>query len=286
MARFALTIYPYSLAVIIGLAIVATISFLLRSIVHKPLQLLMDVAEDMAHGNYERRENKIKYYEIAMVHDQLVTMAGRVRGREASLENANIQLRKEITLREDSEQELHRLQNYLYNIINSMPSILVAVDRDGKVTQWNNRTQQATGLSFEEARSQPIAEVFPGLAGEMEHIKTSIKERRVINSLKTIRKIDSEIRFEDITIFPLVANGVEGAVIRVDDVTEQVRLEEMMIQNEKMLTVGGLAAGMAHEINNPLAGMMQTAEVMAVRLKNNLHVPAGQRAAEAAGTTR
>ena len=62
-------------------------------------------------------------------------------------------------------------------------------------------------------------------------------------------------------------------VIRLDDVTEQVRLEEMMIQSEKMLSVGGLAAGAAHEINNPLAGMMQTASVMRNRL-TDLNMPA------------
>jgi len=87
-----------------------------------------------------------------------------------------------------------------------------------------------------------------------------------------------------VTIYPLIANGVEGAVIRVDDVTERVRIEEMMVQSEKMLSVGGLAAGMAHEINNPLAGMMQTADVVNDRL-TNYELPANRRAAQEAGTT-
>ena len=71
---------------------------------------------------------------------------------------------------------------------------------------------------------------------------------------------------------------------RVDDVSGQVQVEEKMVQSEKMLSVGGLAAGMAQEINNPLAIMMQNADVMNNRL-TNLTMPANLRAAAAAGAT-
>jgi PAS domain S-box-containing protein len=191
----------------------------------------------------------------------------------------------DITRQKQDEEELRRLRNSLSNIIDSMPSVLVAVDGDGKVTQWNSQTEKTTGLSFEEARDRPLTEVFPSLVDAMGRIGASIRERRVISTPKVSRVMEQETRFEDITIFPLVANGVEGAVIRVDDVTERVRMEEIMIQSEKMLTVGGLAAGMAHEINNPLAGMLQTAGVMNNRLNKSFDIPANQRAAEAAGTT-
>jgi len=51
---------------------------------------------------------------------------------------------------------------------------------------------------------------------------------------------------------------------------EKAGLEEMMVQSEKMISIGGLAAGMAHEINNPLAGILQNAQVIQNRLKTNL----------------
>jgi len=69
----------------------------------------------------------------------------------------------------------------------------------------------------------------------------------------------------------------------VDDVTERVRLEELMIQSEKMMSVGGLAAGMAHEINNPLGTILQAAQNIVRRVAPDF--PANVEAAAASGTT-
>ncbi|MCB1849998.1 MAG: PAS domain S-box protein [Gammaproteobacteria bacterium] len=192
---------------------------------------------------------------------------------------------QDITERRKDAETLRQLRNYLSNIINSMPSVLVVVDRNERVTLWNRSAEQATGLSFEQVHRRPLAAVFPRLAEQVHSIETALNKREVIHESKVPIQQTDETQFEDITIFPLVANGVEGAVIRLDDVTERVRIEEIMIQSEKMLSVGGLAAGMAHEINNPLAGILQTAEVLANRLGTELPIPANEQAATAAGTS-
>jgi len=199
----------------------------------------------------------------------------------------------DITERKQVEEEVRHLRNYLANIIDSMPSVLVGVAVDGTVTQWNTGAQRATGLSPDDAVGQSLAQVLPHLAVEMERVHQAMQSREVQIYPKRARRENGATIYEDVTIYPLSAadasqaHRVEGAVIRVDDVTERVRLEEMIIQSEKMLSVGGLAAGMAHEINNPLAGMMQTASVMANRLTSQRSgdIPANLQAAEAAGTS-
>ncbi len=186
--------------------------------------------------------------------------------------------------RRQAEEEVRHLRNYLANIIDSMPSVLVGVDPDGTVTQWNREAQRVTGVSVADAVGQPLVRTFPQLAAEMTRVREAIQTREVRSDSRRPRKEGDETRYVNVTVYPLVANGVESAVIRMDDVTDQVRIEEMMIQSEKMLSVGGLAAGMAHEINNPLGGMMQTADVMSRRL-TAVEMPANQRAAAAAGTS-
>ncbi|MBN2802802.1 MAG: PAS domain S-box protein [Deltaproteobacteria bacterium] len=177
----------------------------------------------------------------------------------------------DISPQKRAEDEIKHLKNYLANIVDSMPSVLVGVDPEGKVTQWNMRASQISGISSNDAVGKKLLALYPDFEIEMNTVLETIKERKSCLNSSRLRNVDGEVQYEDVTVFPLIANGVKGAVIRIDDVTNRVRLEEMMVQSEKMLSVGGLAAGMAHEINNPLGGMMQTASVLRNRLTDFEH---------------
>jgi len=192
-----------------------------------------------------------------------------------------LSLARDVTERKYAEDEMRRLRNLLGNIVNSMPSVLVGIDAAGNVTQWNQQAEEVTGVAAAEALGQNLKDVFAVLVGEMENVKKAITERRPQITEKVFMEMNDTIRYSDITVYPLVADGIEGAVIRMDDVTERVRIEEMIIQSEKMISVGGLAAGMAHEINNPLGVIMQSSQNIHRRLAPDL--TANQRIAEQCG---
>jgi PAS domain S-box-containing protein len=169
-----------------------------------------------------------------------------------------------------SNYELNEVQLYLKNIFDSMPSILIGIDSEGKVTQWNMEAEKATKLCEKDAYGNHIEKLIPQFSGYLQNIQEAIKERMPQKFEKVNYTVKGETRLYDIVVYPLIANGVKGAVIRVDDITSRVRFEEMMVQSEKMASVGGLAAGMAHEINNPISGIMMASHNILRRVSNKL----------------
>lgn len=179
----------------------------------------------------------------------------------------------------DRMDRLQQLRNLLGNIIDSMPSVLVGVDQSGYVTLWNQGAEQLSGITAAAAQGRPLDEVWPDFS-EMDEVRLSLAEGDIRKRSTVPYQHGGKNCYCDITIYPLFESDVVGAVIRLDDVTERVLMEERIVQSEKMVSIGQLAAGMAHEVNNPLAGVLQNIQVVRNRLSE--HLEANRAAAEAA----
>ena len=163
----------------------------------------------------------------------------------------------DITEQKRAKEEVARMRLYLKNIIDSMPSVLIGVDPWGYITVLNQPAEQAGGVSWEAAQGRFFGDVFPQLEGQFDQVRQAIRLGRTIKTPRMTLDVQGELHYADVMVYPLMADSASGAVIRMDDVTARVRIESMMVQTEKMLSVGGLAAGMAHEINNPLGAILQ-----------------------------
>jgi PAS domain S-box-containing protein len=215
------------------------------------------------------------------LHETLNLLEQRLSSRTDSWRQANDTLEQVEQRHRITTALLNETKEYLNSIINSMPSIMIGVTPSGHVTHWNAAAELATGIREKQALGFRLHEIQPNLPVTITMIDEAIasSEPRVRESVK-IDHMNSS-RYVDITVYPLHSLELTGAVIRVDDVTLRQKLDSMMLQNEKLKSLGELAAGMAHEINNPLAAILQSLQNVQRRL--NPQQSGNQAAAKALG---
>lgn len=183
---------------------------------------------------------------------------------------------RDVSVRRNAQLSLQRIRNYLQNIIDSIPSILIALDGDMKVSLWNRKAEQENRLRAQLAEGQSLGSVsslFPADVYSI-NIKQVMETRQQlrlskVKSLKTAE--DGSERFFDLLIFPMSDIGDDGVGLLIDEVTERVFFEEGLVRSQKMQSVGRLASGLAHEINNPLAAILQNVQVLRRRLSPELN---------------
>lgn len=234
-------------------------NFIFRRSLAGPLQDLTSHMRRVSQGDYDIELPRTRIIELSQLGSSFKKMSREIRDREEALQNA---------------------RTYLINVIDSMPSIIIGIDPELKVTQWNRQAELSTGLKSREVLGSFLGNIMPHLTDTLSLIDEAIVSGVMQVDSRRYSDTDGRLKVENIIIYPLLSGVVQGAVLRIDDVTEKVYMEEILIQNEKMLSIGGLAAGMAHEINNPLAGMIQTANVLSRRLGLKQPISSNNEAAE------
>lgn len=198
----------------------------------------------------------------------------KIQERTQSLHKKNIELEHAIATQKIIAVQLQDTKRQLQTMINSVPDVLVGVDANGKVNYWNTAAFEKTGRSFDKALGTHILVALPQLPITNEQLLDIIKSQQPFIH-QHIQQIEhEEPKFYDLRIYPLLNSHTSGAVIQLKDITKRIQIENMMIQNEKMSSLGELAAGIAHEINNPLGIILHNLQNIirrtSVDLPNNI----------------
>ncbi len=272
----------FVLSVFLSLLLVLPLTFWISSSITNPLGDLMHRLTRGAQGDAAVRMDRDS-------RDEIGALARYFNSFMERLELSRRDLRGEIEVRKQAEAAIRKSEAKYRELVENANSIILRVDTGGRITFFNEFAQSFFGFKEEEilgrscngtitprnSAEKSVAEPAMGAAVgltqehtylEMENMRRDGHRVRVAWTNRAVRNDAGDV--------------VEYLCIG-HDITARSRMEAVMIQTEKMMSVGGLAAGMAHEINNPLGAMVQNAQNILRRLSPEL--PANHEAASACG---
>ncbi len=167
----------------------------------------------------------------------------------------------------DRAAELKLLKEFNESIIESINVGLLAVDLEGRVTRLNSALEEILDLSRAQAVGKRVEDLFSEdftdtLRQVLGNDRWRLKEIRNIYKIHTATFTGHPLVL-NIAIAPLQDSQEQtGALVVLEDVTSRVRLEEQLLQREKLSSIGLLAAGVAHEVNTPLTGVSSYTQML------------------------
>ncbi len=190
--------------------------------------------------------------------------------------------------------EYERLKEFSENIVESINVGILAAGLDDRVESWNNQIEKLTGIPREEAIGRTLAELFPselrekfddvrGRDGIHNVYKMTLRPRVAGSENGNSRNGHGGLEFAkngndhpresivNLAIAPLVSKDLQriGRLIIFDDITDRDELERRLMQADKLSSIGLLAAGVAHEVNTPLAVISTYAQMLAKQVSGD-----------------
>ena len=213
----------------------------------------------------------------------LITLAGYV-----SIAVENTRLYRSL---QHKVEEYERLKEFSENIVESINVGILAADLDDRVESWNTQIERLTGIPRQAAVGRRLAELFPAeLCEKFDQVRG---QTGVHNIYKFVLRSPAGVAHGNangngngnggangngtgthtlnLAIAPLVAKDLQqiGRLIIFDDITDRDELERQLVQADKLSSIGLLAAGVAHEVNTPLAVISTYAQMLAKQISDD-----------------
>ena len=145
-------------------------------------------------------------------------------------------------------EHLQEREAYITSIVNSMPVMLIGLDQQLQITQWNKTAEEVTGRPLKDVMGKNLWEAYAAITLTQEQVKAVLASGETL-SLKHAQR--GQYSF-DITLYPLENHNDTGIVILISDVTKQVNAENKVAERDKVSAMGELASAMAYDISLPM----------------------------------
>ena len=185
------------------------------------------------------------------------TLQERIKDLNLELEKKNLEL-------ENNLQEKEKVKNYLHNILESLTSGVIVVDENQTITTLSQTAGTLLNLSPEQSLNQPLTKAMPYPI--FSTLVARLKESQKGNLIQDEELNHTEGRRIKVRVSASPVHDPSGArlgtVLIVQDITELKQLEEEAERNDRLRAMGEMAAGIAHEIRNPLGSIELFASIL------------------------
>jgi two-component system, NtrC family, sensor kinase len=203
-----------------------------------------------------------------VAHDVMVVV-GRILAPMIAATELSQDLASEVALR---THEMEAQRDFAAQIIDSLPVGLYVIDRGYRIRAWNRKRETGTqGVSREDAVGREVFDVLDRQPRDLlKREFDRVFDAGELQQVEMESQASGEARYYRITKIPMRQNGrdISHVITIGEDITEWRQAQQRLTETEKLAAVGQLAAGVMHEINNPLATILACCEALTLRTED------------------